>query len=127
MNDTYRFETLQVHEGQESADPATDSRAVPIYTTTSYVFRDSAQAAGRFALSEPGNIYTRLMNPTSDVFEKRMTVLEGGAAAWPLLPDQQRSTVLYATLQEPEITLSHPAASTEVHTICLPTHSGNMV
>lgn len=81
MNRQYRFETLQVHVGQESADPATDSRAVPIYATTSYVFKDSAQAAGRFALSEPGNIYSRLMNPTSDVFEKRMAALEGGAAA----------------------------------------------
>ncbi len=77
----YRFETLQLHVGQESPDPATDARAVPIYATTSYVFKDSAQAAGRFALSESGNIYTRLMNPTSDVFEKRIAALEGGAAA----------------------------------------------
>lgn len=78
---SYKFETLQVHVGQESADPATDARAVPIYATTSYVFKDSAQAAGRFALTEGGNIYTRLMNPTSDVFEKRIAALEGGAAA----------------------------------------------
>ena len=78
---TYKFETLQLHVGQESPDPATDSRAVPIYATTSYVFKDSAQAAGRFALTESGNIYTRLMNPTSDVFEKRIAALEGGAAA----------------------------------------------
>ena len=77
----YKFETLQVHVGQETADPATDARAVPIYATTSYVFKDSAQAAGRFGLTEPGNIYTRLMNPTSDVFEKRIAALEGGAAA----------------------------------------------
>ncbi len=77
----YKFETLQIHVGQESADPATDARAVPIYATTSYVFKDSAQAAGRFALTEGGNIYTRLMNPTSDVFEKRIAALEGGAAA----------------------------------------------
>lgn len=77
----YKFETLQVHVGQESPDPTTDARAVPIYATTSYVFKDSAQAAGRFALSEGGNIYTRLMNPTSDVFEKRIAALEGGAAA----------------------------------------------
>ena len=77
----YRFETLQVHVGQESPDLATDARAVPIYQTTSYVFRDSAQAAGRFALSESGNIYTRLMNPTTDVFEKRIAALESGAAA----------------------------------------------
>lgn len=77
----YKFETLQVHAGQEEPDPATDSRAVPIYMTTSYVFKDSAQAAGRFALAEPGNIYTRLMNPTSSVFEERMTALEGGVGA----------------------------------------------
>lgn len=77
----YKFETLQVHAGQEEPDPATDSRAVPIYMTTSHVFKDSAQAAGRFALAEPGNIYTRLMNPTSSVFEERMTALEGGVGA----------------------------------------------
>jgi len=77
----YKFETLQLHVGQENPDSATDSRAVPIYATTSYVFRDCAQAAGRFALSEPGNIYTRLMNPTSDVFEQRIAALEGGVAA----------------------------------------------
>jgi len=77
----YKFETLQLHVGQESADSATDSRAVPIYATTSYVFRDSETAEGRFNLSQPGNIYTRLMNPTSDVFEKRIAALEGGVAA----------------------------------------------
>jgi len=77
----YKFETLQIHVGQESPDSATDARAVPIYATTSYVFKDSAQAAGRFGLTEGGNIYTRLMNPTSDVFEKRIAALEGGAAA----------------------------------------------
>ena len=77
----YKFETLQVHVGQEAPDPVTDARAVPIYQTTSYVFKDCAQAAGRFALAEPGNIYTRLMNPTSDIFERRIAALEGGAAA----------------------------------------------
>lgn len=77
----YRFETLQIHAGQENPDPATDARAVPIYATTSYVFKDSATAAGRFALSVPGNIYTRLMNPTSSAFEERITALEGGAGA----------------------------------------------
>ncbi len=77
----YKFETLQLHVGQESADPSTDARAVPIYATTSYVFKDSATAAGRFGLTVPGNIYTRLMNPTNDVFEKRIAALEGGAAA----------------------------------------------
>jgi len=77
----YKFETIQLHAGQETPDPATDARAVPIYATTSYVFKDSATAAGRFGLSEGGNIYTRLMNPTSDVFEKRIAALEGGIAA----------------------------------------------
>lgn len=81
MSKGYKFETLQVHVGQEQADPATDARAVPIYATTSYVFKDSATAAGRFGLSVPGNIYNRLMNPTADVFEKRIAALEGGAAA----------------------------------------------
>lgn len=81
MRKNYKFETLQLHVGQESPDPATDARAVPIYATTSYVFKDSAQAAGRFGLTEGGNIYTRLMNPTSDVFEQRIAALEGGAAA----------------------------------------------
>ncbi len=78
---TYQFETLQLHAGQENPDPATDARAVPIYATTSYVFKDSAQAAGRFNLTESGNIYSRLMNPTSDVFEQRIAALEGGSAA----------------------------------------------
>ena len=77
----YKFETIQIHAGQEKPDPSTDARAVPIYATTSYVFKDSAQAAGRFGLTEGGNIYTRLMNPTSSVFEERMAALEGGAAA----------------------------------------------
>ena len=77
----YKFETIQIHAGQERPDPATDARAVPIYATTSYVFKDSAQAAARFNLSEGGNIYTRLMNPTSSVFEERISALEGGAGA----------------------------------------------
>ena len=77
----YKFETIQLHAGQEHADPVTDSRAVPIYATTSYVFKDSATAAGRFALTEPGNIYTRLMNPTNDIFEKRVAAMESGAGA----------------------------------------------
>ena len=81
MNKNYKFETLQLHVGQEEADPTTDARAVPIYATTSYVFKDSDTAAGRFNLSVPGNIYTRLMNPTNDVFERRIAALESGAAA----------------------------------------------
>ncbi|NLG39863.1 MAG: O-acetylhomoserine aminocarboxypropyltransferase/cysteine synthase [Fibrobacter sp.] len=77
----YKFETLQLHVGQETPDVATGARAAPIYATTSYVFKDSKQAAARFNLTESGNIYTRLMNPTSDVFEQRIAALEGGAAA----------------------------------------------
>lgn len=75
------FETLQLHVGQEQPDPATDARAVPIYQTTSYVFRDSAHAAARFGLQDAGNIYGRLTNSTQDVFEKRVAALEGGVAA----------------------------------------------
>jgi O-acetylhomoserine (thiol)-lyase len=78
---THRPETLAVHAGQEEADPATNSRAVPIYQTTSYVFNDTEHAANLFSLAEPGNIYTRIMNPTQSVFEERMTQLEGGVGA----------------------------------------------
>lgn len=81
MSKNYKFETLQLHVGQEKPDPATDSRAVPIYATTSYVFHDSAHAAARFGLADAGNIYGRLTNSTQDVFEKRIAALEGGAAA----------------------------------------------
>ena len=75
-----KFETLQLHAGQE-ADPTTGSRAVPLYQTTSYVFKSAEHGANLFALKEFGNIYTRLMNPTTDVFEKRIAALEGGVAA----------------------------------------------
>ena len=77
----YKFETLQLHVGQETADPTTDARAVPIYATTSYVFRDCAHAAARFGLTDAVNIYGRLTNSTQDVFEKRIAALEGGVAA----------------------------------------------
>ena len=77
----FKFETLQLHVGQESPDPATDARAVPIYQTSSYVFRNSEHAAARFGLTDAGNIYGRLTNPTEDVFEKRIAALEGGVAA----------------------------------------------
>jgi OAH/OAS sulfhydrylase len=80
MTDTHRYETLQVHAGQEPA-PGTNARAVPIYQTTSYTFDDAAHGARLFALEEFGNIYTRIMNPTTDVFEKRIAALEGGVAA----------------------------------------------
>ena len=81
MMSDYKFETLQLHVGQEQPDPATDARAVPIYQTTSYVFRNSAHAAARFGLADAGNIYGRLTNSTQDVLEKRIAALEGGVAA----------------------------------------------
>jgi O-acetylhomoserine (thiol)-lyase len=80
MNNPLKFETLQLHAGQEP-DPVTGSRAVPIHQTTSYVFKDAEHAANLFGLKEFGNIYTRIMNPTTDVFEKRVAALEGGVAA----------------------------------------------
>jgi O-acetylhomoserine (thiol)-lyase len=81
MSKNYHFETLQLHVGQEAADPATDARAVPIYASTSYVFHNAQHAADRFGLRDPGNIYSRLTNPTQDVFERRIAALEGGSAA----------------------------------------------
>jgi O-acetylhomoserine (thiol)-lyase len=81
QNRTYRFETLQLHVGQENADPATDARAVPIYQTSSYVFHNSDHAQARFHLNDAGNIYGRLTNPTQEIFEKRIAALEGGSAA----------------------------------------------
>ena len=77
----YKFETLQLHVGQEQPDPASDARAVPIYQTTSYVFKNCAHAADRFSLADAGNIYGRLTNSTTEAFEKRMAALEGGTAA----------------------------------------------
>ena len=108
----YKFETLQLHVGQEIPDPATDSRAVPIYATTSYVFKDSAQAAGRFGLTEGGNIYTRLMNPTSDVFEKRIAALEGGAAA---LATASGSAAISYAIQNIAIAGDHIVSSTNLY------------
>ena len=108
----YKFETLQIHVGQEQPDPATDARAVPIYATTSYVFKDSAQAAGRFGLTEGGNIYTRLMNPTSDVFEKRIAALEGGAAA---LSTASGSAAITYAIQNIATAGDHIVASTNLY------------
>jgi O-acetylhomoserine (thiol)-lyase len=88
-----RPETLAVHAGQESPDPATGARAVPIYQTTSYVFRDTAHAANLFALAELGNIYTRIMNPTTDIFERRIAALEGGTGALAVSSGQAASTL----------------------------------
>lgn len=108
----YRFETLQLHVGQEHADPATDARAVPIYATTSYVFKDSAQAAARFDLSEEGNIYTRLGNPTTDVFEKRVAALEGGAAA---LATASGSAAIAYAVQNIALAGDHIVSSTNLY------------
>lgn len=93
---TYRPETLTVHAGQEEADPTTNARAVPIYQTTSYVFDDTEHAANLFALAVPGNIYTRIMNPTQSVFEDRMTQLEGGVGA--LATSSGSAATTYAVL-----------------------------
>ena len=112
MKNNYKFETIQVHAGQESPDPATDARAVPIYATTSYVFKDSATAAGRFGLTVPGNIYTRLMNPTSSVFEERIATLEGGAAA--LATSSGSSAITYA-IQNIATTGDHIVSSTNLY------------
>ena len=108
----YKFDTLQLHVGQETPDPTTDARAVPIYATTSYVFKDSAQAAGRFALTEGGNIYTRLMNPTSDVFEKRVAALEGGAAA---LATASGSAAITYAIQNIAVAGDHIVSSTNLY------------
>src|SRR5687767_15940230 len=94
---TLRFETLQLHAGQE-IDQTTRSRAVPIYQTTSYTFKDSEHGANLFALKEFGNIYTRIMNPTTDVFEKRVAALEGGVAALALASGQAAETLAILNL-----------------------------
>lgn len=99
QNKNYRFETLQLHAGQE-ADPTTGSRAVPIYQTTSYQFEDTEHAATLFALKEFGNIYTRIMNPTTDVFEKRIAALEGGAAAVATASGQSAQFLAFTTLAQ---------------------------
>ena len=108
----FKFETKQIHVGQETPDPATDARAVPIYATTSYVFKDSAQAAGRFGLTEGGNIYTRLMNPTSDVFEKRIAALENGAAA---LATASGSAAITYAIQNIAVAGDHIVASADLY------------
>ena len=96
----FRFETLQLHVGQEAADPATDARAVPIYQTSSYVFHDSDHAAARFGLQDAGNIYGRLTNPTEDVFERRIAALEGGVAALAVASGAAAITYTFQTLAQ---------------------------
>src|SRR3954470_19671170 len=97
---TYRPETLAVHAGQEAADPATNARATPIYQTTAYVFRDTEHAANLFALAEPGNIYTRIMNPTQAVLEARIADLEGGVGALATASGQAAETLAIMNLAE---------------------------
>ena len=97
----YKFETMQLHVGQEQPDPATDARAVPIYQTTSYVFRSSAHAAARFGLADAGNIYGRLTNSTQDVLEKRIAALEGGVAA--LATASGAAAITHSQLSEAEL------------------------
>ncbi|MEH1825409.1 MAG: O-acetylhomoserine aminocarboxypropyltransferase/cysteine synthase [Nostoc sp.] len=99
MSEQYRFETLQVHAGQEPA-PGTNARAVPIYQTTSYVFNDADHGARLFALQEFGNIYTRIMNPTTDVFEKRIAALEGGVAALATASGQAAQFLAISTIAQ---------------------------
>ncbi len=96
----YRFETLQLHAGQETPDPVTGARAVPIYQTSSYVFADCAEAEGRFNLSNSGNIYSRLTNPTQSVFEERMTLLEGGVASLAVASGSAAITYVLQTLAQ---------------------------
>src|SRR5271169_2214535 len=95
--DQYKLGTLALHAGQE-ADPTTNARAVPIYATTSYVFRSTEQAANLFALKEFGNIYSRLMNPTNDVLEKRLAALDGGAAGLAFASGQAAETAAILTI-----------------------------
>ena len=112
MSDFRHFEALQVHAGQESPDPATDARAVPIYATTSYVFPDSETAAGRFGLSAPGNIYSRLTNPTVAVLEERVAALEGGVGA---LGVATGSAAITIALQNVVTAGGHVVASTNLY------------
>ena len=121
-----KFETKQLHIGQETADPVTDARAVPIYATTSYVFHNSQHAADRFALKDAGNIYGRLTNPTEDVFEKRIAALEGGTAA--LAVASGAAAVSYALQALAKAGDNIVAAkTTAAHTTGLSIHSQSMV
>src|SRR3954449_9347605 len=99
MSDGWSFETRQIHAGQ-TADPATGARALPIYQTTSYVFKDAEHAANLFGLKEFGNIYTRLMNPTTDVVEQRIAALEGGVGALLVASGQSATTLALLNIAE---------------------------
>ena len=114
----YKFETLQLHVGQEQADPATDSRAVPIYQTTSYVFHNSAHAAARFGLTDAGNIYGRLTNSTQDVLEKRLAALEGGVGALALASGAAAVTYVIEALAQKGDHIVAQKTITAAATIC---------
>ena len=112
----FKFETLQLHVGQEQPDPVTDARAVPIYQTSSYVFRNCEHAAARFGLTDAGNIYGRLTNPTEDVFEKRIAALEGGVAALAVASGGQQQPMYSRTLLMQVTTSLRQRTSTAEHT-----------
>ena len=112
------FETLQLHVGQERPDPVTDARAVPIYQTTSYVFRNSAHAAARFGLQDPGNIYGRLTNPTQSVFEERVAALEGGVAALAVASGAAAIAYAFQNITRGRSTSLRPKPSTAAPTTC---------
>src|SRR5512135_2510627 len=100
MQQKQRIDTLAIHAGQETADPTTGSRAVPIYQTSSYVFKSTEHAANLFALKELGTIYTRMMNPTTDVFERRVTALEGGTGALAVASGQAAISLALLTITQ---------------------------
>ena len=104
-NKNWRFETKQLHVGQEQADPVTDSRAVPIYASTSFVFHNSQHAADRFGLRDAGNIYGRLTNPTEDIFEQRIAALEGGVAALAVASGAAALAYTFQTLAKEHTTI----------------------
>ena len=118
-NKNYKFETLQLHVGQEEPDIASGARAVPIYQTTSYVFKNSDEAEARFALKDAGNIYGRLTNSTQDVFEKRIAALEGGVAALATASGAAAMITPSALLRSPVTTLSLQTPSTAARIIFL--------
>ena len=120
-NKKYRFETLQLHVGQEQADPATDSRAVPIYQTTSYVFHNFDHAEARFGLADPGNIYGRLTNSTQGVFEDRIAALEGGTAGLAVASGAAAVEYAVRNITSPVTTSSPPRTSTAAPSTCCAT------
>lgn len=122
-----KFETKQLHIGQETADPVTDARAVPIYATTSYVFHNSQHAADRFALKDAGNIYGRLTNPTEDVFEKRIAALEGGTAALAVASGAAAVSYALQALAKAGDNIVAAKQSTAAHTTGLSIHSQSTV